>query len=119
MQYALCWDPGNLEVSHPATTEPVSRHILPLHTAAPPPFAMATNLSAADALIGERVVLRTKQSYESKVKAIAAYYTERLHRPLTVPVQRDDILGFFGWLIDEKHKNKPAAISTSLSTRVL
>ena len=73
---------------------------------------MTTNLSAADALIGERVVARTKQSYESKVKAIAAYYTERLHRPLTVPVQRDDILGFFGWLIDEKHKDKPAAIST-------
>ena len=27
-------------------------------------------------------------------------------------VQRDHILQFFGWLINEKHKDKPAAIST-------
>ncbi len=30
----------------------------------------------------------------------------------TVPVQRVDILRFFGWLIDEKHKDTPLAISS-------
>jgi hypothetical protein len=72
----------------------------------------ATNLSAADTLIGERVVARTKQAYGAKIKTIANYYTERLQQPFTLPVQRDHILQFFGWLINEKHKDKPAAIST-------
>jgi hypothetical protein len=71
-----------------------------------------TNLSAADTLIGERVVPRTKQSYAAKVKAIAKFYTEQLNKEFTVPVQRDDILGFFGWLISQKHKDKPPAMST-------
>ena len=79
------------------------------------PLAMAmdaTNLSAADTLIGERVVARTRQAYGAKIKTIANYYSERLQQPFTVPVQRDHILQFFGWLINEKHKDKPAAIST-------
>ena len=75
----------------------------------------STNLADANTLIGERVVPRTKQAYEAKIRTIASYYTERLHQPFTVPVdrdRRDDILRFFGWLIDDKHKDKPAAIST-------
>jgi hypothetical protein len=72
----------------------------------------ASNLSAADALIAERVVSRTKQQYESKIKAIALYYTNHLDCEFTVPVQRVDILRFFGWLIDEKHKDTPLAISS-------
>ena len=72
----------------------------------------STNLADANTLIGERVVPRTKQAYEAKIRTIASYYTERLHQPFTVPVDRDDILRFFGWLIDDKHKDKPAAIST-------
>jgi hypothetical protein len=70
------------------------------------------NLSAADVLIGGRIVSRTKQQYEGKIKAIARYYTEQLSREFVVPAQRDDILAFFGWLIDEKHKDEPLAISS-------
>jgi hypothetical protein len=72
----------------------------------------ATNLSAADALIGERIVPRTKRQYEANIKAITKFYTEQLLHPFTVPVQRDDILAFFGWLIDQKQKDKPLAISS-------
>ena len=71
-----------------------------------------SNLSAADALIAERVVSRTKLQYEGKIKAITRYYTENLRREFTVPVRRLDILKFFGWLIDEKHKDTPLAISS-------
>jgi hypothetical protein len=70
------------------------------------------NLSSADALIGGRIVTRTKQQYEGKIKVINTYYTEHLAQAFAVPVQRDDILGFFGWLIDKKHKDKPVAVST-------
>jgi hypothetical protein len=72
----------------------------------------ADNLSAADALIGGRVVMRTKQQYEGKIKAIRRYYTDELGREFTVPVQRDAILAFFGWLIDVKHKEDPLSISS-------
>ena len=53
----------------------------------------STNLADANTLIGERVVPRTKQAYEAKIRTIASYYTERLHQPvtrITVPVDRDD-----------------------------
>lgn len=33
------------------------------------------------------------------MRAIGRYYTEQLQREFTVPVDRDDILAFFGWLI--------------------
>ena len=72
----------------------------------------ATNLSAADTLIGERVVPRTKQMHTAKAKAFAKYYTEQLDKEFSVPVERDDILAFFGWFISQKHKNDPPAIST-------
>jgi len=52
------------------------------------------SLSSADALIGERVVSRTKQQYEGKISTISKYYTERLGQTFAVPVERDDILGF-------------------------
>jgi len=50
-----------------------------------------SNLSAADTLIGERVVPRTKRSYTAKVKAIAKFYIEQLNKEFTIPVLRDDI----------------------------
>jgi hypothetical protein len=72
----------------------------------------AVNLSAADALIGGRIVPRTKLQYQSKIRAIKRYYTEQLHLDFSVPVDRDDILAFFGWLIDVQHKDRPLAISS-------
>jgi hypothetical protein len=70
------------------------------------------NLSAVNALIGGRIVARTKRQYEGRIRAIARYYTEQLGVEFSVPVQRDDILGFFGWLIEDKHKNEPLAFSS-------
>jgi hypothetical protein len=72
----------------------------------------ADDLSAADALIGERVVPQTKRAYTSKINAIQRYYKEELGRDFAVPVQKKHILGFFGWLIDVKHKEEPLSIST-------
>jgi hypothetical protein len=72
----------------------------------------ADNLSAADALIGGRVVMRTRQQYEGKIRAMQRYYTDELGREFDVPVVRDDILAFFGWLIDVKHKEDPLSISS-------
>ena len=79
----------------------------------------ADNLSAADALIGGRIVPRTKQQYEGRsgrMNAIKRYYcnyTDELGREFNVPVERDDILAFFGWLIEDKHHNdEPLAISS-------
>jgi hypothetical protein len=69
--------------------------------------------SAADALIDARVVPSTKQTYKGKLNLIRQFYTEQLHfADLTLPVSLNDILSFFGWLIDVKHKDKPAAFST-------
>ena len=69
--------------------------------------------SSADALIDARVVRGTKANYQGKINLIKQFYTEHLHHSdLTLPVQRDDIHSFFGWLIDTKHKDKPAAFST-------
>jgi hypothetical protein len=72
----------------------------------------AGNLSAADALIGGRIVARTKLQYQSKIRAIEKYYRDQLHRDFTIPVDRNDILAFFGWLIDVQHKDRPLAISS-------
>ena len=121
MQCASLPEPGNLQVSLPRVRDQPRRdiHRSPSVLTSPPhhqlslphrtlPLAMAmdaTNLSAADTLIGERVVARTKQAYGAKIKTIANYYSERLQQPFTVPVQRDHILQFFGWLINEKHKH--------------
>ena len=96
-----------------------SRHLLPVHswsTAALPAMSGSVRSSAAssaDALIDARVVQSTKDSYQSKINLIKQFYTEYLHlSDLTLPVERDDIHSFFGWLIDTKHKDKPAAFST-------
>ena len=70
------------------------------------------NLSAADALIGASIVTKTRQAYTSKVNAIKKYYSEHLHREFVAPINREDILRFFGWLIDDKHKDKPLAVSS-------
>ena len=74
-----------------------------------PPSASA----AADALIDARVVSSTKRNYQGRLKLITKYYVDELRRTaLTLPVQLDDILSFFGWLIDTHHEGKPAAFST-------
>jgi hypothetical protein len=70
------------------------------------------NLSAADALIGASIVSKTRKAYTTKMNAIIRFYTEQLNREFVAPVNREDILRFFGWLIDEKHKDKPLAVSS-------
>ena len=84
--------------------------LLSLHTSM---SVRASAASSADALIDARVVPRTKATYHSKLNLIKQFYTEHLHySDLILPVQRADIHDFFGWLIDIKHKDKPAAFST-------
>ena len=73
---------------------------------------LSSATSAANALIDARVVKGTKRQYNSKLTLINAYFTDNLGYALTVPVELAAILGFFGWLIDIKHKEKPAAFST-------
>jgi hypothetical protein len=73
---------------------------------------MEANLAAADALIAERVVPRTKKQYEGKIKSIASFYSDEFNRDFTVPLRRVQIKKFFGWLIDVKHIDSPLAIST-------
>jgi hypothetical protein len=69
--------------------------------------------SAADALIDGRVVPSTKAGYQRKINIITLFYEEHLDGKIfTLPVEWPDIKSFFGWLIDIKHKDKPAAFST-------
>jgi hypothetical protein len=68
--------------------------------------------SAAGALIDARVVVHTKRQYQNKIKHIDKFINDTYGHPLTVPVELDVILSFFGWLVDIKHKDKPAAFST-------
>jgi hypothetical protein len=69
--------------------------------------------ASADALIAARVVASTKRNYLGRLKLIKQYYVSRLGQPdIALPVELTDILGFFGWLIDTKHADKPAAFST-------
>jgi hypothetical protein len=67
--------------------------------------------SSAEALIGGRVVKATKQLYAGKIAGIEQFYTQH-HLNFTLPLQLSDILSFFGWLIDTKHKTKPLAFSS-------
>jgi hypothetical protein len=67
--------------------------------------------SSADALIGGRVVNATKHQYKGKIRAIQQFYTQQ-RLEFNVPVERHEILAFFGWLIDVKHKDKPLAFSS-------
>lgn len=68
--------------------------------------------SSAEALIGGRVVPQTKQTYAGRIAAIQRFYVEN-HLNFTLPLQRTDILSFFGWLIDIKHKTRPLAFSSA------
>jgi hypothetical protein len=68
--------------------------------------------SAADALIDARVVQGTKRQYQSKLNVISRFFADSYGRTLTVPVELNAVLNFFGWLIEVKHKDKPAAFST-------
>jgi hypothetical protein len=68
--------------------------------------------SAAVALIDARVVKDTKRQYQNKLKHIDQFVSSTYGRGLTVPIDLDVILNFFGWLIEVKHKEKPAAFST-------
>jgi hypothetical protein len=72
----------------------------------------ASSAAAADALIGARVVQNTKRKYESMIAVMQQYWSEAHGSAFTVPVQLDAILAFFGWLINTKYKDKPAAFST-------
>jgi hypothetical protein len=72
---------------------------------------LSSACSAADALISGRVVMGTKQQYQGKINAVKQFYTQ-FNREFTLPVQREDILAFFGWLIDVKNKDKPLAFSS-------
>ena len=74
---------------------------------------LSSAASSTDAVIDARVVRGTKATYQGKINLIKKFYTEHLQRSdLILPVQRDDIHSFFGWLIDSKHKDKPAAFAT-------
>jgi len=73
----------------------------------------AASTAAAAALIGARVVASTKKGYNSNIKQLKSYYVEELRcRDIILPVRLDDVIGFFGWLVDSKFKDKPAAPST-------
>ncbi len=65
-----------------------------------------------NALIDARVVMGTKRQYQLKLKHIDHFVSTTYGRPLTVPLDLEVILNFFGWLTDVKHKDKPAAFST-------
>ena len=74
---------------------------------------LASSVAAADALIGARVVNSTQKGYRSCIRQIEHYFITQLHHSsFTVPVILNDILSFFGWLVDSKFKAKPAASST-------
>ena len=73
----------------------------------------SASTAAATALIGARVVASTKKGYTSNLTQLRNYYVNELGcRDITLPVREDDIIGFFGWLVDTKFKEKPAAPST-------
>jgi hypothetical protein len=67
--------------------------------------------SSADALIGGRVVMATKQQYEGKIRAIQHFYAQQ-DIEFKLPLQLHEIRAFFGWLIDGKQKDKPLAFSS-------
>lgn len=55
----------------------------------------------------------TKKGYNSCIKQLREYYvTELGRRDIALPVREGDIIGFFGWLVDTKFKDKPASPST-------
>jgi hypothetical protein len=73
----------------------------------------ASFTAAADELIGARVSPGTQKGYKSCIKQIGEYFITQLHHPtLTIPVSSSDILSFFGWLVQSKFGDKPAANST-------
>jgi hypothetical protein len=74
--------------------------------------ALSSASSSADALIDGRVVQGTKHQYSIKVAAIQQFYIQH-HLDFTLPLQSKDILSFFGWLINTKHKDKPLAVSSA------
>jgi hypothetical protein len=76
-----------------------------------PTFSSAS--SSADAIIGERICSSTKRLYASKIKTIRQFYADHLSLEFTIPVILGQIRAFFGWLLDDKHKDKPLAPSTS------
>ena len=60
----------------------------------------------------------TKKGYNSCIKQLREYYvTELGRRDIALPVREEDIIGFFGWLVDTKFNDKPAPPSTYVTTR--
>jgi hypothetical protein len=67
---------------------------------------------AAEALIDGRIATSTKKRYLTAIRVMQEYWTAQLGRTFAVPVDKDTIVSFFGWLIETKYKEKPAAFST-------
>ena len=72
----------------------------------------AASSAAAASLIDNRIATSTKKRYAAAIKVMTAYWTEQIGRRFAVPVATDAVVNFFGWLIETKHKDKPAAFST-------
>jgi hypothetical protein len=66
-----------------------------------PGAVVASASSEADALIDGRIVDNTKRLYQCKLRIIERYYSEKLQKEFKIPVARQDILSFFGWLIEQ------------------
>jgi hypothetical protein len=68
--------------------------------------------SAAGALIDGRIAPSTKHKYEALITTMGDFWLKEHGCALTVPVEKNAIVTFFGWLITVKYKRKPAAVST-------
>ncbi len=74
----------------PGSSSLLSHYVTPfLHLQ---PISSEANLAAADALIAERVVPRTKKQYEGKIKSVASFYTDEFNRDFTVPLLRVQVV---------------------------
>ena len=73
---------------------------------------LAVASSAATVLIDGRIAVNTRKRYETSLKVLRKWWKDSFNRNLSVPVDRDAIVSFFGWLVDTKYKEKPVAVST-------
>jgi hypothetical protein len=73
---------------------------------------LASASSAAGVLIEGRIASSTKKRYEASLRVMRSFWTDNYGGRFCIPVNRERIVNFFGWLIDTKYKDKPAASST-------
>ena len=73
---------------------------------------LAVASSAASVLIDSRIADSTRKRYDTSLKVMKKWWRDSFGRDLTVPVDRDRIVSFFGWLVETKYKDKPVAVST-------